>query len=272
MTSIDTDYKDLIEAVLVHGQKVHTRNSDVLRLSIQPLVAFYTPLISIRKTAWRNCLREWEFFMSGSNNIQDLHPSVRSWWEPWADKDNGEIHFNYSRQFRHFVGDRGSVDQIQYLLDGVKDHPFSRRNVITTWNTADMTDSLCPLTNCHSTIIQTFVNPEDNSLDLFTYQRSVDLICGFPHNIFQMYSFLLWLAHWGKRKVGMLSWMGGDVHIYDSHRELAQCMLDTKVPDDYFTPSLVYSPPGDDNTYRADHFSLDGPYAPVLTDKAEMVV
>src|SRR5690606_26897284 len=126
----------------------------------------------------------------GSEDIKDLHPSVRPWWEPWANIE-GQVLFNYSDQFRAFAGTDGRVvDQIEYLIDGIKNHPYSRRNVITTWNAADMTNPACPITNCHSTVTQAFVNP-DNSLHLVTYQRSVDVICGLPHNWIQYWSFLL---------------------------------------------------------------------------------
>ena len=131
-----------------------------------------TPLVSTRRTAWLNALREWEWFMSGSNDINNLHEKVHHWWQPWADKE-GYINYNYSAQFRGAMGSaldtRGSpieLDQIKYLQDAIKNHPYSRRSVITTWNAADMTALDCSITNCHGTVIQAFVEPEDNSLHL----------------------------------------------------------------------------------------------------------
>src|SRR5690606_12956522 len=109
------------------------------------------PLVTIRKTAVKNALREMEWFLSGSSNINDLHPSVRPWWTPWVDKD-GEIKNNYSRQFRKYGG---TLDQISTLIEGMKSHPYSTRNLVTTWNSIEMIDPDTPITNCHGTVIQT---------------------------------------------------------------------------------------------------------------------
>lgn len=269
MNIADTVYFDLIHSIMVMGQTLTTRNSTVRRLIYYSASFTETPLVSLRKTSWKSALREWEWFMSGSNNIRDAHSSIHSWWEPWADKD-GFVNHNYSLQFREFYGrERTPVDQIDHLIEGIQDHPFSRRNVITTWNTADMVSPTCPITNCHGTIIQAFVEP-DNSLHLLTYQRSVDTICGLPHNWIQYWAFLLWLAHRGNRRVGSLRWIGGDVHIYDVHNDLYRRMLE--IPYDQYkeTPRLIYTPSSRD--FLAEDFSLQGDYLPILTEKAVMVV
>lgn len=223
MAWIDDIYTGLISDVLTTGDEITTRNATVRRLIHYPVEITSTPLVSVRKTAWKNALREWEWFMSGSPDINDLHPSVRPWWTPWADK-TGWVNWNYSMQFRRY-GDTSGFDQIAYLIDGIKNHPFSRRNVITTWHTEDMNREDCTITNCHGTVIQAFVRPDD-SLHLVTYQRSVDVVCGLPHNWLQYWAFLLWVAHWSWRAVGSLTWIGGDVHVYEEHREKQHSFVD----------------------------------------------
>lgn len=266
----DSCYLTLIRSILDQNIKIQTRNSHTYRSAgISLLTSGETPLISIRKTAWKSALREWEWFMSGSNDIEDLHESVRHWWQPWADK-YGRIRYNYSEQFRRFDGPDGPFDQIATLISGIRQHPYSRRNVITTWNTADMNSKDCPITNCHGTVIQTFVQPQ-GTLDLVTYQRSVDVICGLPHNWIQYWAFLVWLAHRTGCEVGKLQWIGGDCHIYEEHlaiteelRNLDLAQLAIK------TPKLIYKPT--DKEFLADDFTLDGEYSPIILTKAEMVV
>ncbi len=215
--------------------------------------------------------------MSGSNRLEDLHPSVRSWWEPWAVdcayyekagvKPKLEVSSNYSKQFREFYGKQGEVDQISLLINGIREHPFSRRNVITTWNTADMVSPDTPITNCHGTVIQAFCN-EQEELSLVTYQRSVDVVCGLPHNWFQYWAFLLWLSSRTGKKVGQLIWLGGDCHLYGEHSSLAEEIVacETSCP----PPNLVYSSSCED--FKADDFSLDGEYSYSIDKKARMVV
>ena len=101
-TDVDYEYQKLISYVLAAGKKVITRNSEVTKIANYSLVFNATPLVSIRKTAWKQCLAEWEWFMSGSNYIPNLHESVRHWWKPWGG-DSGVVDNNYSQQFRDFV-------------------------------------------------------------------------------------------------------------------------------------------------------------------------
>lgn len=266
----DEIYGDLIARILCTGQRLQTRNSVCRRVFAEKIVFESTPLVSVRKTSWKNSLREWEWFMNGSNRLVDLHPAVRPWWKSWTD-EAGDISNNYSVQFRSTYGMdeyQEPVDQIALLIEGIREHPNSRRNVVTTWNAADMVHPSTKLTNCHNTVTQAFVD-DHNALHLVTYQRSADVICGVPHNWLQMWAFLQWLAYRGDRSVGTLIWIGGDVHVYEKHDQLAAKIV-AYVEDAVVAPVLVYTPTSDD--FRADDFTLSGPYEPVLLDRAEMIV
>lgn len=276
---VDPEYKKLILNCL-NGEEIQSRNSLCFRAEDEISVKFdTTPLVSSRKTCWKLALREWEWFMSGSNKLKDLHPSVLSWWEPW--QSQGEVWRNYSCQFRNFAGHESTVDSIDIFINGIKYNPFSRRNVITTWNTADMNNEKCPITNCHGTVIQALVS-KDKKLTIKTYQRSADVICGVPHNWIQYWAFLLWVCHLTDTKPGSLIWIGGDVHIYEEHKDLAIKICRTapseqskdkekdKESQKTSTPNLIYK--GTSKRFLADDFSLDGPYDYILNEKAKMVV
>lgn len=265
MGDCDRQYRELLRALLDRGEVVTTRNAEVRRLFGLRMEFRATPLVSLRRTAWRNALREWEWFMSGSNDIADLHPSVRPWWQPWAD-EHGQVPYNYSHQFRS-SGYSMAFDQIAHLVYGVTHHPYSRRNCLTTWNPEEMAAPTCPITNCHHSFTQAFVDTSD-ALHLVTYQRSADVMCGLSHNLIQAWAFLLWLAHRAGRGVGSLVWFGGDVHLYETHRELARRVADAEPR--LRAPELVYQPSGDD--FRADDFSLSSAYEPAVEERARMVV
>jgi thymidylate synthase len=291
MMAIDADYAGLLCRLLAEGSRVQTRNSPVRRLFGVTLRFDSTPLVAARKTAWKTGLRELEFFLSGSSNLNDAHPSIRPWWRPWAD-EHGDIWAGYGEQLRRQTmvdpdtGFAGEFDQVAYLVEGVRHHPFSRRNAISTWYTPEMAHPDCPVTNCWWTTLQAFVEPSDASpggaaggglkrlkrlkLHLVTYQRSADVMVGLPVNWLQAWAFLLWLAHHTGRGVGTLTWVGGDVHLYDRHEALARRVIDA-APGCPPTPHLVYR--GTADRFRADDFTLNGPpYRPALTDRAEMVV
>lgn len=280
MKTTDEEYVDLVREVWGEGFEVNPRNGGRVRLFVtQPIRFRSTPLVGIRKTAWKSALREWEWFLSGSSNVRDLHPSVRKWWEPWA-SPSGRVKYNYGEQLREQVYDAtdyaapglkpcvGAFDQIAAFVDGIRSKPHSARHVISTWYSPEMYSPECPITNCHGTVIQASVN--DGVLDLFTYQRSADLICGVPHNWIQYWAFLLWLSHRTGFKAGRLIWQGGDVHCYSAHESMIEKLLRIGAGSCQRTPQLIYTPSGDE--FRADDFRLDGEYRPVITESVEMVV
>lgn len=275
--STDEQYVALVRETWGEGFEVNPRNGSRVRLFAPPPIRFRsTPLVGVRKTAWKSAIREFEWFLSGSNNVADLHPSVRKWWQPWANY-LGNVRFNYGVQLRRQMGadsDYRDFDQIAAFVAGIREKPHSARHVITTWYSPEMYSADCPITNCHGTVIQAQVN--DGVLDLFTYQRSADLICGVPHNWIQYWAFVQWLAHATGNRVGRLIWQGGDVHVYRAHAEMTERLIRTR---DRHTecggslpqpPQLVYTPTSDE--FRADDFTLDGDYRPVITDAVEMVV
>lgn len=270
MFHIDWDYQWMIHQIMTDGEVVQGRNSEVKKLRNLSLEITSTPLISIRRTAWKNCLREMEWFLSGSNNINNLHGSVRHWWKPWAD-ERGFVPNNYAVQLRNFHGKFNSVDQVQYLIESVKDEPTSRRNVITTWNTADMLNPNTLITNCHGSLIVADVD-NDNKLHLTMIQRSADMMLGVPHNMLQYWAFLMYLAHQTGREVGSLHWQGVNCHIYKAHYDAANEISDKIKNTDkkIITPNLIYTPTSDE--FKADDFSLDKEYEPVIKSSLELIV
>ena len=279
MTQTNKEFQRLLKGILHFGNKINTRNSETLRTRNEMVTFYEAPLVSVRRTAWKSALREFEWFLSGSSDVNDLHESVKKWWEPWAD-GMGEIKNNYGKQFKRFGIEterfkelhegkfNGLFDQITYLKQSIKDHPFSRRAVITTWNTADMAHPETKITNCHGSIIQAFVEP-DNTLHLTMYQRSSDMVLGLPHNWIQYWAFLQYLAHHGNREVGTFTWIGGDCHIYDNHIEMANRIVDADIKE---LPKidLIYKPTSEE--FLADDFTLSEKYEPLIKESLEMTV
>lgn len=282
MSASEADFQicSMLKNILTNGVEIETRNSKVKRLT--NLVATFntTPLISIRKTAWKSALLEMEWFLSGSSNINDLDPKVHSWWKPWTNAE-GEIPNSYSKQFRKynhgyvcdFFHVNPGIDQIKILIDGLNKSPYSRRNVITTWQTEDMISPITSITNCHGTVIQAFVSPGDK-LSLTMYQRSADMILGLPHNWIQYWAFLLYLAKQTDKVPESFTWIGGDCHIYENAFDVAKEMytkLNTIISHEDKAPELVYSGVKGD-AFKASDFTLSSEYKPLILTSPTMVV
>ncbi|MGO3548971.1 MAG: thymidylate synthase, partial [Paucilactobacillus nenjiangensis] len=71
-----------------------------------------------------------------------------------------------------------SIDQIQNVVDQIKNTPDSRRMIVTAWNPEDVPTVALP--PCH-TMFQFYV--ADGKLSCQLYQRSGDIFLGVPFNI-----------------------------------------------------------------------------------------
>lgn len=272
-TDPDGFYQRLLEEIDRVGEEVTTRNSVVRRVTCASACFSFAPLLVARKVAWKNCLREMEWFLSGSSDIADLHEAVRPWWQPWAD-DRGHVLYNYGKQFCSMTtGGKLGFHQMGQLIHGLQKHPRSRRNCLTTWYGPEMNAPDCPITNCHGSWVQCV--SDGSYLDLVMVQRSVDVICGLPHNLLQYWALLLHLAARSGLRPRKFHWTGVDVHLYQSHRELASKLIGLLRTKDFYRltserPALVYRPTAD--SFLAEDFFLDGQYRFLCEDRAEMVV
>lgn len=254
MNIADVCYYSLIGQVLEYGDLIETRNHAAYSLIDSDTIIFHkTPLVTLRKTAWRKALREMEWFLSGDPKCP---VELLDWWDGQLSK-NQCYYYGYGDQLRNFDY---TFDQIQSLLEGIKAHPYSRRHVITTWNPREMSiitkvngNQKTP-TTCHGTIIQYFVR--NGKLSARTYQRSCDVILGCIHNWIQHWALLMWLAHQTSLEVGSLIWDFGDLHLYaeESHLEVARAIL-ASGGTNCKNPKLIYKGTGD---FKASDFELDG--------------
>jgi thymidylate synthase len=268
---VDDTYSKLLKTVL-YGTKASTRNG-ITKMSFGLTASFdYFPLVHLRRTAWKLALREMEWFLSGSTNIKGLHESLHHWWEPWAD-NCGEIDFSYGKQFRDFSAGPNGYDQLQGFISGLKDDPYSRRHVMTTWNSYEM--QIAPISNCHGTVVQAIVQ-EKQDLNLIMYQRSADMLLGVPHNWVQYWAFGKYLEYLTGYKFKKLVWFGGDCHIYEKHVDVAKKMVKFPTEKIENMSNLRYYGQFKNGKFKADDFRLssfdNNGYKPIFVDKLEMVV
>ena len=258
MTPTDLIYTNLISSIQTTGELVPSRNSPTRRKFDLPNVTFTkTPLVTLRKTAWSKAIREMEWFLSGNPTCPS---ELLDWWEPQLNS-NKEYIGGYGEQLRSFTS---SFDQIEALIAGIRNHPYSRRHVITTWNPAEMANIIqlnnnpnTP-TTCHTTIAQFFVS-QDRSLSFHSYQRSADMLLGVPHNWIQSWALLLWVCGQTDTFPGKMLWTFGDAHTYThiSHLQTIDQLLAIKSPLVSNAPRLIYNG-GINSDFRAADFEMIG--------------
>ena len=120
-----------------------------------------------------------------------------------------------------------TIDQIANVLDLMKNHPDSRRMIVSAWNPAEVENMALP--PCHS-LFQFYV--ADGKLSCQLYQRSCDMFLGVPFNIASYSLLTMMMAQQAGLKPGEFVWTGGDCHIYDNHVEQVLEQL-SRVPYQY---------------------------------------
>jgi thymidylate synthase len=239
-------YLNLIETILENGVWEEGRNGKTksifghsMRFSLNE---GKIPILTTKKTAWKTCLKELLWFISGKTNNNILVEQGVHIWDGNASREyldsrglnyysDGELGPIYSHQWRHFnakwEGDEDysgyGVDQLQQIIDALKNPETrtSRRLIMSAWNPCQLDQMALP--PCH--ILCQFNVHDGNKLSCAMMQRSNDECCGTPFNI-ASYSFLTHLLakHCGLEAYEFV-YFKGNCHIYEDHIEGAKIQL-----------------------------------------------
>lgn len=178
------------------------------------------PLITTKKVHLKSIIYELLWFINGDTNIKYLTDNGVRIWNEWAD-DKGDLGPVYGKQWRSWSKPNGeSVDQIEYVLDLLKNDPNSRRILVNAWNVGELSEMA--LTPCHC-LFQFYV--ADGKLSCQLYQRSADLFLGVPFNIASYALFTMMLAKQVGLEPGDYVHSFGDAHIYNNHFEQVELQL-----------------------------------------------
>jgi len=266
-------YLNLLKKVLEEGLETESRNSKVFSLFGEKMVYDLSkgfPLLTTKRVGYKTVLRELLWFIRGSTSNKELTDKKVHIWTPNSsrefldsrglDYEEGDLGPVYGFQWRHFGAEyedkdtdyRGKgVDQLQNVIDLIKNEPNSRRIILNSWNASDLDKMALP--PCH-VMCQFNVDTKNNKLDCQLYQRSGDMFLGVPFNI-ASYAFLTHII--GKitgYQVGRLIHILGDTHIYESHLDAVKEQIE-RVP--YQFPELSISNELTDiNTIKEEYFTF----------------
>nr|DAT22776.1 MAG TPA: Thymidylate synthase [Caudoviricetes sp.] len=229
MELINNQYERLLQDVLDNGEPrqdrtgVGTRAVFGRQLRYDLQVGF--PRITTKYVPMKPIKAELLWFLRGEQCINWLRLHDVHIWDDWAD-DNDSIGPLYGFQWRSWIDNDGmAIDQIQKLIQGLRNDPHSRRHLVSAWNVGDL--PRMALAPCHA-FFQCYVSNDDR-LSLQVYQRSADLFLGVPFNIASYALLTHMLAQQTGLSAGELIWTGGDCHIYDNHAERVKVQLEREV-------------------------------------------
>ena len=178
------------------------------------------PLLTTKKVFLKGIIYELLWFLKGDTNIKFLTDNGVHIWDEWAD-ENGDLGFVYGKQWRSWETTDGRViDQISQVVDLIKNHPDSRRILVTAWNPAEIDKMALPPCHC---LFQFYV--ADGKLSCQLYQRSADTFLGVPFNIASYALLTMMLAQVCGLQPGEFIHTTGDTHLYLNHMEQVDLQL-----------------------------------------------
>jgi thymidylate synthase len=217
-------------------------------------ISEHVPLLTTKFVPWKSCIKELLWFMKGQTDATILQEQDVHIWDGNTTREfldsrgltslpEGDIGCGYGFQWRHF-GEQyktckdtytGGFDQLSYVIDQLKNDPYSRRIFMSAWNPQHMHNMALP--PCH--VSAQFYVDQDRNLSCHMYQRSVDCFLGLPFNIFSYTVLTHILATICDMKPKELIISMGDTHVYLDHMEQVNKQLD-RIP---IAPPKLYVNP-----------------------------
>ncbi len=263
--NVDRQYLALLKDILINGVKSQDRTGTgtikvfgrMLKFNLQE--GF--PLLTTKKVWFKGVKEELLWFIRGERNIRNLVlAGVNIWneWpfqkyleknglvkkypkysQKWGEKMNdfiekikkdknfakkwGDLGPVYGYQWRHWKSGKASVDQLKEAIKLIKNEPHSRRIIVTTWDPAKIKEAALP--PCH---LYFQFQVENNYLNCFMVQRSVDTFLGLPFNIASYALLTHIIANITNKKPGTLTMALADTHLYLNHINQAKEQLKRK--------------------------------------------
>ena len=232
----EEQFLDLLSAVYKYGEtrtdRTGTGTKSLFGKSIQIDVSQQFPLLTTRNLSFNIILEELLWFLRGSTNSTELSEKGIKIWNGNSSREfldnrgltnykEGLIGKGYGFQLRNFGGTydpqtgegTNGIDQLETTLQLLKTDPTTRRALISFWNPSDLSETALP--PCHYSF--QFYISKGKYLNMIFNMRSSDLFLATGMNI-ASYTILLYIF---AKKLdlipGILTYNGGDVHIYSNH-------------------------------------------------------
>jgi len=225
--------KDIKENGTVKGDRTGTGTSSVFGRQMRHDLTKGFPLLTTKKLHFKSIANELIWFLSGDTNTKWLNENGVKIWNEWATED-GSLGPVYGKQWTQWATkDGGSINQIENVVNQLKNNPDSRRILFHGWNVEYLPDeSVSPQENakngkmalppCHL-LYQFYV--ANGRLSAQLYIRSSDSFLGLPYNIASLALLTHMLAQQCDLDAHEIVVSIGDSHIYSNHKEQVEEQL-----------------------------------------------
>ena len=123
------------------------------------------PLLTTKKLHLRSIIYELLWFIKGDTNVKYLQENKVRIWDEWAD-ENGDLGRVYGAQWTKWAKpDGGHINQIQDVIQSIRQNPDSRRHLVCAWNPGEFHLMALPH---HATLCFSSMSQMVNSVANFT--------------------------------------------------------------------------------------------------------
>jgi hypothetical protein len=148
----EKQYLDLMKHVMDNGtvktDRTGTGTKSVFGYQMRFDLAKGFPCVTTKKLHLKSIIIELLWFLKGETNIKYLNENGVKIWDEWADK-NGDLGHVYGYQWRSWPTPDGKhIDQIQKVIEQLKETPNSRRIIVSAWNVSEIESMALP--PCHT--------------------------------------------------------------------------------------------------------------------------
>jgi len=224
----EEQYLQLMTDVIHYGQRRPDRTGTGTRSKFGPVLtadlSTEFPILITKPVAWKTCLKELLWMISGSTNVRPLQEQGVHIWDAWASAD-GELGPVYGAQWRRAGAPEQyphlHVDQLARVIQNLHSDPFSRRHIVDSWNVRQLDHMRLP--PCHYAF-QFYIDHATDTqmrLNTFVHMRSADLPVGVPFNVVAYATLTLMLCRELGYAPGELRISMADAHVYENQIDLA---------------------------------------------------
>ncbi|KAI9470036.1 MAG: thymidylate synthase [Benjaminiella poitrasii] len=238
-------YLDLIKRIMNEGEhRADRTGTGTVAIFAPPQLRFSLkddifPLLTTKRVFFRGVLEELLWFIRADTNSKHLSERNIKIWDGNGSREyldkiglshrrEGDLGPVYGFQWRHFGAKYvdcdtdytgQGIDQLQEVIDKIRNNPTDRRIILSAWNPADI--PIMALPPCHA-FCQFYVSnpPADGGkarLSCVMYQRSCDMGLGVPFNIASYALLTRMIAHVTDLEPGEFIHTMGDTHVYVDH-------------------------------------------------------
>jgi thymidylate synthase len=283
----DTQYREILWDIVSNGVTTSSAHDELSKTVLAPLPMKFdlrngVPLIMERsfKGIWKSAVGELLAFVNGVHTLEGLREFGVSdrFWDRWVTAKKcakrglnpGDLGpGSYGPAFHDFPTPDGPFNQVQHVVEQIKEEPELRSHRIVNWIPQYQVrgkgkQQRVVVTPCHGDMYFRVIG---DKLNLVMVQHKADVPVGVPSNMIQYAAFLIAMAHVTGYRAGTYTHMLVDAHIYFSNelenddgttvtQDEAVTQMLRREPLPYPRLDLVPDAPKDIFAFRTEHFVL----------------